>query len=201
MAYDWDVFLSYRRFGEWPSWIAKHFQRLLYHWLGEELGEAPRIFVDVEVIEVGFDWPATLAAGLATSKTMVALWSRQYFSSRWCRAELSQMLARERACGVQSHGRLILPAVIHDGEDIPHDLRRIQHLPLQSLSNPRITSDSPTGERLSDAIAGWAPAVKAAIERAPPWDATWHQLAVEEFDHLFRDQGQQTSVPSLGGSA
>jgi hypothetical protein len=201
MAYEWDVFLSYRRFGEWPGWVHKHFQSLLTHWLGEELGDVPRMFVDVEVLESGANWPDQLANGLANSKAMVALWSRQYFSSRWCTAELQHMIEREKACGIGSEGsggRLVVPAVIHDGQDIPPPLKVIHYLELQELSNPRIASDSSTGEKLSEAIRGWAPSVKAAIERAPEWNESWRSVAQGEFGRVYREQPKQTSVPGRG---
>lgn len=202
MPYKWDVFLSYKRRGSWPAYVGGPFYERFEHWLGECLEYEPKIFYDEKVLETGYDWPAKLADALANSKAFVGLWSGQYFSSPWCQAELSQILAREKLCGIPgppSHGRLIVPAALSGtDQDYPPDIRAIQYLPLQALSNPWIADGSPTGELLSDTIRDWAPDVKAAILRAPEWNPTWADLAIDDFEHLFRDQQHQTTVPSLG---
>jgi hypothetical protein len=45
MPYEHDVFLSYRRHGEWPPWVRSIFGPMFRHWLGEEL-PGVRIFID-----------------------------------------------------------------------------------------------------------------------------------------------------------
>ena len=204
MAYEWDVFLSYRRYGEWPGWVEKHFYSLLHHWLGEELGDEPKIFFDVQDVETGVRWPPKLARALATSRSMVALWSRQYFRSDWCREELSLMLGREEVSRLALptfDGGLVVPVLIHDGDDIPDEMKEIQSLRLQKLCNPRMTSDSPTGEQLSEKIRAWVPDVRAAIERAPAWDSSWPGLATQQFASLFQSHHPQKKMPSLGAGS
>jgi TIR domain len=204
MSYEWDVFLSYNRRGSWPRFVDGLFYERFVHWLGESLEYEPEIFHDVKILEAGYDWPPTLAGALATSKAFVGLWSGQYFSSPWCKAELGQILAREKRCGIPSspvHGRLIVPAALSGtDDDIPLELRAIQYVSLRTLSSPWISEGTPTGELLSDRIRDWVPAVKDAILRAPEWSPEWVDLAIDEFEHLFRDQQQQTTVPSLGSS-
>jgi hypothetical protein len=56
MSYESDVFLSYRRHGEWPGWVRDIFMPLFSHWLGEELPRDAKVFVDYE-IETGDSWP------------------------------------------------------------------------------------------------------------------------------------------------
>jgi hypothetical protein len=53
VSYTFDVFLSYRRIKRWPQFVEKLFLPMLDHWLCAELGEAPRIYFDVDDIEDG----------------------------------------------------------------------------------------------------------------------------------------------------
>ena len=58
MPYEYDVFLSYRRYGEWPQWVNTVFRPLFDHWLGEEY-PGVEFFIDYE-IETGDSWPQRL---------------------------------------------------------------------------------------------------------------------------------------------
>src|SRR5438309_10022485 len=98
MAYEYDVFISYRRYGKWPCWVKEKFLPLFNLWLSAELGHDARVTLD-EQIEAGVDWPIDLGQKLARSKLLVPLLSRQYFSSRWCVTELAHIYAREQQCG------------------------------------------------------------------------------------------------------
>ena len=97
MAYQYDIFLSYRRDPEAREWLVAHFQPLLKHYVEQELGRKVEVFRDDQDIEAGSTWPARLGGALGKSRTLVALWSKLYFHSDWCSRELSVMLARERA--------------------------------------------------------------------------------------------------------
>jgi hypothetical protein len=135
--YSYDAFLSYSRKGEWPRFIERLFRPMLAHWLGAELGRTPKIYYDRRDVETGQRWPARLADGLSSSRVLVALWSKEYFSSDWCVAELTQMLTREESVRVSgSDPRLVLATVIHDGEDFPASVADIQRFDIQSHANP-----------------------------------------------------------------
>jgi TIR domain-containing protein len=203
IEYEYDVFLSYRRYGQWHRWVKDTFSPMFEHWLGEELGADPRIFWD-DRIESGSDWPQALGYALARSRVLVSLFSRQYFYSRWCKLELTLMYAREHECGfgpaADSPDRLIVPALIHDGEDLPPDARRIQAAELQDCADPFMGKDSPKQEKLSDCIKLWTPDVRRAIERAPKYDPAWRTLAVDRFVRLFEmpaAEQKQIVPPSL----
>jgi hypothetical protein len=200
MAYEHDVFLSYRRYGEWPEWVRNVFRPLFAHWLGEECPQV-RIFIDYE-IESGDAWPERLGKALSESRVLVPLFSRQYFSSPWCQLELSQMAAREKKCNFRTANNprgLIVPAHIHDGNGFPAGARAIQAAKLQEYTNIRLAKGSPTEERLSEEIRGWVPDIANAITCAPPHDDEWTQLAVEAFVNQFKlGDSKQTVPPSLG---
>jgi hypothetical protein len=98
VAYQYDIFISYKRHTETLGWIKKHFFPLLEHRVGLELGRDPEVFVHevAQQIPAGANWPVELGETLAGSRILVALWTKNYFNSRWCAEELSHMLAREQ---------------------------------------------------------------------------------------------------------
>jgi hypothetical protein len=199
MAYEYHVFLSYRRYGEWPEWVSKVFLPIFKHWLGEELGEDVRVFFDQDM-ESGVPWPTNLGHALAHSRVLVPLLSKQYFTSRWCQAELSHMLARQKSFGVDTLLRgLIVPATIHDGQDLPSDIAQITRARLEDYTNIRLAKNSPTEEELSRRIRDWVPHIAHAIYHVPECDPEWRNLAIDEFISLFATtQAKQRTLPSLG---
>ena len=201
MPYDYEVFLSYRRHREWAHWVRNDFLPLFEHYLGEELaGSGPKIFFDVNDIETGTAWPWKLANALARSKILVCLWSRQYFSSPWCKAELSYMRARENRCRfgtLEKPEGLIVPVIIHDGEDLPAEEKITEPLRLADVVNVRMAPGSRKAEELAERIEKWAPDVARAVHRAPDFDEEWQHLAAAVIGPLFRPPQAQTSVPSL----
>lgn len=200
MAYHYDVFLSYRRSNDWPKFVERQFLPKFKHWLDAELGRASSIFVDVHEIETGESWPYRLADALAHSKIMVCLWSREYFSSKWCEAELTQMLARRKSL-MDPAGPpppLILAVAIYDSEDVDPTIADIQRFPLQEYSNPWIAEGSQVAERLSMELQRLAGHVADAVARAPEYDSAWLNLVTTEFLRLFRNRTTQDVPPSLG---
>jgi len=199
-SYEYDVFLSYRRANEWPTFVHKIFVPMFRHWLAAEIGQNPKIFYDIEQIETGQSWPHQLATGIASSKVMVCLWSNEYFSSTWCQAELGHMLAR-RELTKQGSGPLplILAVVIHDGENISPHLNDIQRLSIQDYANPWLARESPRAEELSEHIRTLSAHVAHALQRVPECDPCWPDLAIERFVQLFEYPAQQRGVPSLAG--
>lgn len=198
MSYKYDVFLSYRRANAWPKFVDRIFLPMFRHWLSAELGRNPEIFFDADCIETGSQWPNELATGVASSKLMVCLWSREYFSSDWCKAELGHMMTRRATYDSVNPPPLVLAAIIHDGEWFPVELRNIQQFPIQTYSNPWMREDSQRAEELSEKIMKLAIHVKRALNHVPDYDASWQQLTTDEFTKLFHCKIAQTAPPSLG---
>ncbi len=190
--YTWDVFVSFRHLEGWTRWVEEHFMKRLCHWLGEELGREPEIYVDLEVRSAG-DWPTALGCDLARSRVLVPLLSRLYFDSPWCRAEYELMRRRGDRCGRD----LIVPAIIHDGNHLPDHARRWHAAELMWHANPWMAYGGPTGEQLAAIIKGWAPVVAAAIRNAPPYDPSWEREHVDVMDSTFVTS-RQRSVPRWG---
>lgn len=197
-----DIFISYKRHPETLAWIKKHFYPLLEHRVGLDLGRDPTIYLHevAQQIPAGAIWPTALADSLAGSRVLVALWTKNYFNSRWCTEELVHMLAREQRTAWRSDANsygLIVPVVIHDGDDFPETLNYIQKLEIQDFYNTRMREDSELAEQLSEALGVHAPGLASAIESAPAWQPEWPLEAAEAlFETFYRpDNPSQDRVP------
>jgi hypothetical protein len=193
MDYRNDIFISYRRNPETYSWLTKHFKPIIKLRVGQELGRDPVLFVD-DQLESGVSWPAQLGMELGGSRILIALWAKNYFASVWCTEEIVLMLSREQEYGFrtdQNPRGLIIPAVIHDGQEFPTSLSDIQKFEIQHLFNVRMAKRSPRAEELDAVLTAQAPAMAEAIEAAPPWRQEWPSAAAAAFRERLR-----TAAPS-----
>lgn len=202
MSYTYDIFISYKRDPEANLWIKDHFEPLLIHSVGLELGRSPTIFRDNRLAEGG-SWPIDLGRALGCSKVLVSLWTKTYFHSDWCVREMAAMLEREQEIGYRSvsvPGVLVLPSVLHDCDPLPNEVAHIQHGVLRDFFNVRMRRDSTKAEALADALTQAAPAIARAIEDAPTWQATWPTRTADQFMRQFY-KGQPPSQSGLPGFA
>lgn len=201
MGYKNDVFISYSRSEQWSKWVKNIFFPVFYAWLREELGKEPKIFYD-DKVETGDSWPLKLSKELSQSRVMVALWTKFYFNSDWCKAELSHMYAREKKCGFRTPSRpegLIIPASLHDGEDFPPKAKAIQQVKLHNVARLFVVDGSANKEELEQHIKGWVPTIKRAIKKVPPHDNEWSKMSSEKFVALFEQKvTEQETLPNLG---
>ena len=201
MPYEHDIFLSYRRSDqEWVRWTRDNLVRVLRTLLRPALGGVS-IYMD-ESIETGASWPDHLALNHARSKLLVAVLSRDYFQSDWCRLELALMCARESAAGFRALGNpygLIVPLIIDDGDQFPADIQMIQGQSLHNFANPFMRRDSPRQEEMAEVLRTLVcPTIQNMLQSAPEFNPEWETLAHEQFRDTFRIQIQeQLTVPSL----
>lgn len=174
LAYEYDVFISYKRYGEWTRWVNETFAATLHQHLAMELGREPRIFVDTR-LESGTDWQKDIANKLAFTRVLVPLFSRMYFCSEWCLRELYAIRHVESHFGLRTNhspGGLIVPACIHDGrkEDLPahlHDCCDIQSHDFSEFAITCLQRTSATFERFETALKAWTvSSLKPAILRS-----------------------------------
>jgi hypothetical protein len=199
--YRFDAFLSYSRGGHWETFVDEVFEPILTHWLGEELGRTPVIFRDRTTLSIGQNWPLTLENALRCSKIMITLWSRQYFSSEWCRRELSFMLARAEE--FRRHGvfdGIILPTIIHDGRRFPPFLSVLQGLNLSEYADPFMTGHSVLREKLSAKIQDFSRDAASAIETVPDDSCEWEVSPAGHLELFSEFEARQLTLPSLGGA-
>jgi len=198
--YEYEAFISYRRYGLWPEWVKDTFMPLFRHYLESEVPNA-KVFIDYEM-ETGNVWPAKLAEGLSHSKILVGLWTKPYFCSKWCLTELSLMCAREQLCNFNTQNipqRLIVPATLHDGDDFPESANKIQQRKLQKCSHVWLADGSKTKEDLSRIISEWMPDIRRVIDVAPQYNAEWATIAYKKFMETFKlTHSEQTTLPSIG---
>jgi hypothetical protein len=200
-GYRFDAFLSYSRGGHWETFVQEFFEPILTHWLGEELGRTPVIFRDRTALSIGQNWPATLSDALHGSRVMITLWSRQYFSSEWCRRELGFMLARAeefRRRGI--FDRIVLPTIIHDGARFPPGLSVLQGLNLSEYADPFMTGHSVLREQLSAKIQQFSRDVASAIEMVPDDSYRCEVPDISDMSLLSDSEAKQLTPPSLGGA-
>lgn len=185
MSYRHDVFISYCRDPQyWTAWTRDHFKHLMEIYLKQELGGKPDVFVD-ERIEEGADWPHELGEHLASSRIMVAVFSRDYFASQWCLHELDLMLGRSITTG--SDSRLIIPVAVHGPDHIPDELWRKQAARFEEFRVAYIQRESQLYLRFSLAMKALVPKISRAIVSAPPYMEDWQAQARTRFDEVFKN--------------
>lgn len=131
-----DIFLSYPRNSFVEGWVRK----LLLPTLEAELAHVlpdrePQIFIDSD-IRAGECWPAALRDALLRSRCLIAVWSAQYFRSRWCLAEWRSMHARTAG---HPKPRLVLPLIVRDGANFPEEAQLTQAEDFKGLCWPHET--------------------------------------------------------------
>ncbi len=208
MEYDDDIFISYKRYGEWTNWVRGEFYRLLHDHLGMELGREPKIFID-DQLEAGTDWPLNLALKLTTSRVLVPLFSKMYFGSTWCLKELYAARFKEEQIGLRTALHppgIIVAALIHDGrrEDLPshlHDCCDIHATDLTEFALTSLTRSSAKFERFEETIRSWvARSIKPAIDRTAGKrpDRSWLDcISQQQFTCPRPADFDNTDFPSL----
>jgi TIR domain len=167
MSYRSDVFISYRREKyAWTPWARDIFRLALESCLQRELGDPPNIFIDDQT-PIGTNFVNHLASALARSKVMVALLSKDYFTSEWCIHELDLMM--EKAQGYDQ----IIPIVIHDGNTIPDAVALLQYTDFRDYAIPALRDAGPLHAEFWAKLVGLAPRIGNAVETAPDFDPSW----------------------------
>lgn len=207
MEYQYDVFVSYKRYGEWTNWV-QEFSKVLRDHLGMELGRKAEIWTDQQ-LEAGTDWPKDLALKLATSRVVVPLFSKMYFGSTWCLKELYAAKFKENQLGLRSPlcpQGIIVPAQIHDGErrDLPdylHDCCDIHATDLREFALTCLTRSSSKFERFEEKVKAWVEqSIKPAIARTrnqQPNDAWVTIISDQTFECPRPADFDNTDLPSL----
>jgi hypothetical protein len=175
-----DVFVSYTHLGAVYEWIP-YLYELLEAWLPYDLSYKPKIYIDRQ-LETGTHWPSELQQELKVSRCLLAIWSKVYFKSPWCIAELESFRARERLLGIgkgQSTLGLIYPILFtkplkKPPEYLPTKLKKVQPI---DLSDWTITSpgfkNTPLHVEFEKQVKAICPVLANMILSAPTWRADW----------------------------
>lgn len=200
MAYEYDVFISYRR--PTKRWVNKYFRPLIEHYLPEALGgRAVKLFFDENDIHAGDAWEARLKRALAVSKCLVPILTPSYFTSDWCTREFAVMEHRSLKHGftaIQKPGGLIVPITINEGTFYPQKIQALScYKYYRSKGN---LTDMSFWEDFEGKVAKWVKKDLAkAVMRAPTWNSDWQNddwLDVPRA-HIFRKTEKTTDFQPI----
>ena len=209
MRYEHDVFISYRRYGEWTIWVCDIFKRVLDFHLSNALGRPAKIWTD-RMIAAGADWQFDLRKQLTISRVLVPLFSKMYFGSSWCLKELYAVRFKEIQLGLRTPENpdgIIVAARIHDGnrDDLPaylHDCCQIQAIDLTEYALTSLKSSSEKFVRFEEAIKSWVEeSIVPAINRTralQPHESWFDYISGEKF-HCPIPAAYDDEFPDLAG--
>ena len=80
--------------------------------------------------------------------------------------------------------RLIIPVLIHDGNDFPPALPHVQRLEIQQFYDPWMHAESKKAKQLRKTLREHATDFADAIANAPPWQQQWPSGTAQKH---FRD--------------
>jgi hypothetical protein len=189
MSYQNDIFISYRREKyAWTPWARDIFKLALESCLQRELGDPANIYIDDQV-PTGTNFVNHLARSLATSKVMVALLSKDYFSSDWCVHELDLMMKKAK------RRDLIIPIVVHDGQAIPDEVSKLKHADFRSYANPALCQGGRLYHEFWDSLRELAQRIGNAVQAAPKFDRRWEPEFKQRFTDVYDAYNIGTRLP------
>jgi TIR domain len=172
MAYEYDVFLSYTTAASNGTWVREHFFTVFQERLDNAMPRSPKVFI-FEEQESATAWPENLEHALRSSRLLVAVLSPPYFRSRWCLAEWTSMLERERAAGYGTPGKprlLIHPVVYADGVHFPPEASRNFSRDFSAWNYPfPHFRDTPAYLQFFDAVEQLANEIAGRLDDVPDW--------------------------------
>lgn len=188
--YKYDVFISYKNHDLTIGWVTQ-FEKMLKYCLTQDLGgRDPNIFFDKESIDTGTKWPRELQEGLKYSKTIVCIWTPEYFKSNWCLSEWLSFEEREKIF-YKDKINLIFPLRFHDGEHYPENAKERQSIDIRKYNSTlKAFWDSPNALPLEIIIQEFSNNLAKKIRLVPPFREDFPILV----DHSV---SPETIVPHL----
>ena len=125
MAYEFDIFVSYRRTSTMGPWVRKRLVPLLKDRINEVARDDVRIFCDEDMPD-GANLPEQLKRNIRNSALLLTVWSADYFRSSWCLAEWQSFREREALLGLfaaENPLSLVYPIRYADGDNYHPDAK------------------------------------------------------------------------------
>ncbi len=172
MAYEYDIFVSYRRTQTVGTWVKKHLVPRLTDRLNEISSREIALSCDYE-IESGQRWPDELKHRLRHSRILFGVWSADYFRSKWCMTEWQSFRAREKR--IASPGKrppsLVFPIRYADGDNFHPDAKKTQcRFDLAGHNYPEDSfSLTPKYIEFDEIVKNMAAELVRKIETTPRW--------------------------------
>jgi hypothetical protein len=137
-GYEYDIFISYSRYGSVQKWILNHFHAKLMDCLADEIAPTPRVYID-RLMERAVHWPSSLQRALHRSKIMLQVLAPPYFESEWCQAEWHSMRERQSMLGLAGLDvpqGLIYSVLYGDSDSFPIEARESSWVDFKDFANP-----------------------------------------------------------------
>ncbi|MHA6760266.1 TIR-like protein FxsC [Streptacidiphilus sp. PAMC 29251] len=167
-------FLSYARVDGQDAYVQRFYDDLCEALveLADPDRETPTGFLDNAALRLGDEWPRHLEQALSSCRTMVALYSPDYFRSKWCSREAAMVMARARLYRQRTRlsSSALIP-VLWDPVPVPDEVAHIQYLSAglgpryRADGLRRILQQDPTGPDYRGAVALVAERVAEAALR------------------------------------
>jgi hypothetical protein len=173
MAYQWDLFISYRRADPVEGWVHRILHPQVTRWLPHHGGIAtPRVYLDVNTTAVapGAPWPTQLRDAICASRVLLAVLSPDYFESPWCMMELTMMLERAKVTGAP----VVYSVQFSDGDFYPPEYQSLAWRPLERFNRYARPSSLPV--RFTTEVQSLCKDLGDRWRAAPPFDPTWTTL-------------------------
>jgi len=166
MAYQYDVFISYKANEHTNPWV-KGFKDKFEFWLMQALGGyKPNIFYSPEKIDNGMLWEPVLTESLKKSKCILCLWTPEYFKSEWCVYEWRTFESR----WLQLNNDAIIRAIkLIDEESYHADARARQSADFREFIPTVMIENSLNSLQFNNAIMQLAEDVSASVCEAPDY--------------------------------
>ena len=188
MAYEHDVFISYKSGSLFGDWVYDIFLPNFKEILENALNRDVKLFVDRYEILSGAAWPERIKRALMHSRCLIPILSPTYFRSEWCNYEYNAFHDREKRLGYRTTdnpGGLIVPIRLFDGEHFPDCAKRIQSFDCRDFLRPAGGfKKTPDHSKFHGLLIEWIQRDLAeCISNAPTWSdefEMWVENSIEE---------------------
>ncbi len=175
MTYKFDIFVSYRRTGTIGRWVKNHLVPRLQERLDEVAPKDIHIFCDYKMAD-GVNFPAELKRQINASSLLLAIWSANYFRSKWCMAEWESFRERQKQLGLFSDDLtqgLIYPVRHSDGDYFHPEAQVVQcQKDFSALNSPdEIFRHTPRWIEFDDLVKQMANDLVKRLNDIPDWRA------------------------------
>lgn len=168
--YIFDLFISYKRSESAIIWLQGFISRVEQHFNdNSSLNHDLRIFWDKDDIAAGEIWPESLQEAVRHSRSMLGIWSPNYFRSVWCVSEWKSFRQREEQLQLGKQG-LVIPIRYADGVNYPSEAKEIQAFDFSPhvIFNKKYWETEDAIE-CEEKIIQLIPAIEKTIHNAPPF--------------------------------
>jgi TIR domain-containing protein len=131
VAYEYDVFFSYKRDPQSDDWHRTVKEKLEFLLRLELAQPNLSVFFDTEEISTGLNWKEKVAEATKKSKCLIGIWSPLYFQSKWCLSEWKSFRERE----LRWRCNVVVAASYHDGKHFPPDAQSKQVMDFSNFTS------------------------------------------------------------------